>query len=77
MFSRRAAIPDFVHGGALTVAGRNRADEVSLSQTLDLPLAPGNFIGIRSDRDRFVTASCVRVCSGISEGRQQCGKGHG
>lgn len=57
VFNLRATISDFVHGWALTVAGRNLTDEVSLSQILDQPLAPGNFIGVRSDRGRFVTAS--------------------
>jgi len=53
----RATVSDFVHGWSLTIAGRNLTDEVTLSQILDQPLAPGNFIGIRSDRGRFLTAS--------------------
>ncbi|MEQ9479491.1 MAG: TonB-dependent receptor [Algiphilus sp.] len=53
----RATLSDFVHGWSLTIAGQNLTDEVTLSQILDQPLAPGNFIGVRSDRGRFLTAS--------------------
>lgn len=56
----RAGIANFVDGWRLSFALRNLTDETVLSQVLDQPLAAGNFVGIRGDRGRLLTASLIR-----------------
>lgn len=59
--SLRAAVIDFGEAWSLDVVGRNLTGAVIYQQILDQPLAPGNHVGIRADRGRYVTVGLTRA----------------